>query len=221
MVAPIAQSLSSPFLRSLSGSRRCITARARACSCALAAASTSGGVARTVYTTSDGAAFSAAQYSRSDLTFVARRIGERHEKRECARALRVAQRELHGGRRASGDADDRGALDAEGVEKAGMRVRLRSGRGVGGQRRAQIPKARHGNCSEAVGCKLSRDVERLVKAAARAVHQQHCRSAASRGELDRPAARGGDLAAAADTLALTAQVALVGQRGGEGRRPAP
>src|SRR5687768_1748213 len=51
--------------------------------------------------------------------------------------------------------------------------------------------------------------------AAGPVHQQHCRPAPRRRELDRPAARGGDLAAAADAMALTAQVALIGQPGGD------
>jgi hypothetical protein len=53
----------------------------------------------------------------------------------------MTQAELDRRRSSRGDAEDRGAIDAERIQQAGVCVGLRLGRGIRGQRRPQVAEA--------------------------------------------------------------------------------
>jgi hypothetical protein len=116
-----------------------------------------------------------------------RDIRERHQQQHRARARGVAQGELQCGRRARGDAGYRSAFDLQRIQQAGVRIRLSGRRSVARQRRAQVPEAGHRDDAQAG--QFLRNAQRLVEAAAGAMHEEQDRSLAGRGIFDR-AARG-------------------------------
>jgi hypothetical protein len=141
-----------------------------------------------------------------------RRWDEQHQRGGAVRGGAARTAATKARRRKS---EDRGARDVQRVEETGVRVGLRGGRRVFGQRRAQIAEARHRDHAKAAARERLGELEPLVEPAARPVHRQERRSLARHGVLDRPAASLRDLAAGCDAVvgaADVAPVARIGQR---------
>ena len=154
-----------------------------------------------------------------------RRVGGGNEQHQGRRAIGETQRELQRRRSAGRDTEDRGLLDVQGVEQAGVGVGLGGRRGVGGKRRPEVAEARHRDHAKAGAGKRIAELEALVEPTARAVHDQDGRAFARHGVFDRPATRPRDLTTGRDSLERrpdVAAIARVGQRqqaaGDDGRR---
>ena len=206
----------------------------RACSSADARAATSGGVPRMPRMNVSWASLPIAQKRRSERSAVSNRNGvprgvshgRRLVRPRCVRrwdeqhqrggAVRVAQRELQRRRPAGGSPEDRGARDVQRVEETGVRVGLRGGRRVFGQRRAQIAEARHRDHAKAAARERLGELEapgrtrRPPRAPTRAaVPRPPRRTRSARSESARILAAGCDAVVGA---ADVAPVARIGQR---------
>jgi hypothetical protein len=84
----------------------------------------------------------------------------------------MPERELHGRGGAGGGGHDRRALDAERVQQAGVRVRLRGCGSVLGQGRAKLAEPRHRDDAKASPDERLADPDPLVESPSGTVHEE-------------------------------------------------